>query len=230
MRIHADFRQPAIIRPQDHHWVKSPGGEVSRMMLDRIGEEKARATSIVEFAPQSQFPQHSHPLGEEVLVLSGVFTEDGDHHFPAGWYIRNPHQSAHQVSSATGCQIFVKLMQMTEDELEATRINTNDPKNWQYSQGRNICPLFKSKFENTFLENLKPNQKLINVQHEGLEIFIITGELIADSQTYPQGTWLRLPPKSQFTLSATASGCTIYIKSEHLTHALEVWKDGDMSQ
>ena len=48
MFIHADFSQPVIIKPEDYHWVKSPGGEVDRMMLDRIGDEKARATSLVK--------------------------------------------------------------------------------------------------------------------------------------------------------------------------------------
>ena len=53
MFIHADFSQPVIIKPEDYHWVKSPGGEVDRMMLDRIGDEKARASSLVKYAPES---------------------------------------------------------------------------------------------------------------------------------------------------------------------------------
>ncbi len=72
MFIHADFSQPVIIKPEDYHWVKPPGGEVDRMMLDRIGDEKARATSLVKYAPESAFPEHQHPLGEEVLILSGI--------------------------------------------------------------------------------------------------------------------------------------------------------------
>lgn len=52
MRIHADFTKAVIITPNDYHWVKSPNGEVKRMMFERIGEEQARATSIVEFAAQ----------------------------------------------------------------------------------------------------------------------------------------------------------------------------------
>ena len=40
-------------------------------MLDRIGTEKARATTIVEFQPNSKFPEHEHVGGEEFLVLKG---------------------------------------------------------------------------------------------------------------------------------------------------------------
>ena len=223
MRIHADFTKSVIIGPQDYHWVKSPGGEVNRMMLDRIGEEKARATSLVEFAAQSQFPQHSHPFGEEVLVLSGVFTEDVEHHYTTGWYMRNPHQSTHHISSAAGCRIFVKLMQMTEDELEPTRIDTHDPRNWEFRQGRYLCPLFESKFEKTFIEKLQPHQQFSETQEQGIEIFILSGELCADSMIYTAGTWLRLAQKSHLALSATALGSTVYVKSGHLQHAVDVW-------
>nr|WP_257231660.1 cupin domain-containing protein [Acinetobacter sp. YH12023] len=136
MHLHADFSKPIIITPQDYHWVKSPGGEVNGMMLDQIGADKACTTSIVEFAAKSQFPEHSHPLGEEVLVLTGTFTENEDQDSPAGWYIRNPHQSVHRVSSEMGCHIFVKLMQMTEDEVMPTRINTHDATHWYIKQDR----------------------------------------------------------------------------------------------
>lgn len=229
MRIHADFSKPVIITPQDYRWVKSPSGEVNRMMLDRIGKEKARATSLVKFAPKSQFPKHHHPLGEEVLVLSGVFTEDAKHHYPAGWYMRNPHQSAHQVSSESGCKIFVKLMQMTENELEPTRINTSDPNNWILNQGRHICPLFESKFEKTFLEKLEAHQKFAERKEKGIEILIIDGELFSDSNIYPAGTWIRLPQNCDLQLSATTAA-TIYVKSKHLQHAIDVWENNESQE
>lgn len=76
MWIHADFSQAVIIKPEDYHWVKSPRGEVDRVMLDRIGDEVARATSLVKYAPHTTFPEHRHHHGEEILVLSGVFTEN----------------------------------------------------------------------------------------------------------------------------------------------------------
>lgn len=223
MRIHADFSQTAIITPEHYQWVKSPGGEVKRMMLDRIGEEKARATSIVEFAENSEFPEHAHPLGEEVLVLSGTFTENQDEHYPVGWYMRNPHQSAHQVSSKNGCKIFVKLMQMTEDELQPTRINTHDPKNWLWCQERYICPLYEAKFEKTFLEQLKPQQMLSESYAKGIEIFILSGELQCNESVYPTGTWLRLAQDNILKLYATITGARLYVKTGHLQHAMEVW-------
>ena len=59
---------------------------VDRRMLDRLGDEVARATSIVRYAPDSKFSPHVHTGGEEFFVLDGVFQDEhGD--FPAGTYI-----------------------------------------------------------------------------------------------------------------------------------------------
>lgn len=99
MQINADFSKWIAIKPETYQWVKSPGNEVDRVMLDRIGQEKARATSLVHYPVNSYFPEHQHPYGEEILVLSGTFTENLTMDYPAGWYLRNPHQSAHQPSS-----------------------------------------------------------------------------------------------------------------------------------
>ena len=90
MQLNADFSQRALIRPTDSPWVASPMPGVERRMLDRIGEEVARATSIVRYAAGSRFSAHHHPGGEEFLVLDGVFSDErGD--YPAGTYVRNQH-------------------------------------------------------------------------------------------------------------------------------------------
>ena len=94
MRINADFSQRVVILPGDYRWVASPMPGVERMMLDRIGDEVARATSLVRYAPNSTFSEHVHGNGEEFLVLEGVF---GDEHriYPAGAYVRNPVGTRH---------------------------------------------------------------------------------------------------------------------------------------
>ena len=60
-----------------------------RKLLEREEAERGRATSIVRYAAGAAFNTHEHPLGEEIFVLEGVFSdENGD--YPAGTYIRNP--------------------------------------------------------------------------------------------------------------------------------------------
>ena len=93
MLINADFSRRVFVPGDTWDWVASPQAGVERVMLDRIGGEQARATSFVRYAPGSEFPAHDHPGGEEILVLSGTFSEDGKD-FPAGWYLRSPPGSA----------------------------------------------------------------------------------------------------------------------------------------
>ena len=94
MLINADFSQRVVVRPDDIEWVPSPMPGVERKMLDRIGEEVARATSIVRYAPNSYFSAHSHGGGEEFLVLEGVFSDEHAD-YPVGTYVRNPIGSSH---------------------------------------------------------------------------------------------------------------------------------------
>src|ERR1700740_2273875 len=82
MELNADFTQRAVVHAARLAWVPSPIAGVDRRMLDRIGDEVARATSIVCYAPDSHFSAHTHGGGEEFLVLDGVF-QDERGHFPA---------------------------------------------------------------------------------------------------------------------------------------------------
>ena len=95
-RLNADFSQGIVIRPDDYRWVESPMAGVERMMLDRIGDEVARATSIVRYAPFSEFSAHTHSGGEEFVVLNGVFSDENGS-YPKGSYVRNPIGTSHTV-------------------------------------------------------------------------------------------------------------------------------------
>jgi anti-sigma factor ChrR (cupin superfamily) len=94
MEINANFNERVAVHADGIKWTPSPIPGVDRRMLDRIGDEIARATSIVRYAPNSKFSRHVHTGGEEFVVLEGIFQDEhGD--YPAGSYIRNPPQSSH---------------------------------------------------------------------------------------------------------------------------------------
>ena len=89
MLLNDDLSVRALVHAASLDWVASPANGVDRRMLFRIGEEKARATSIVRYAPGSRFSRHGHPGGEEFIVLDGTFQDEtGD--FPAGTYVQIP--------------------------------------------------------------------------------------------------------------------------------------------
>lgn len=119
MHVRSDFDHRVVVRPGDYHWRSSPTQGIERMMLDRIGGEVARATSLVRYAPGACFPSHVHGSGEEFLVLDGVFSDETGHH-PAGTYVRNPPGSSHAPYTRDGCTIFVKLHQ--SDPADTARV------------------------------------------------------------------------------------------------------------
>ena len=55
LELNSDPNEKVVIYPEDYHWRKSPSAGVERMMLDRVGDEVARATSIVRYQPH--FPR-----------------------------------------------------------------------------------------------------------------------------------------------------------------------------
>ncbi|MGP4905562.1 cupin domain-containing protein [Psychrobacter faecalis] len=235
MLINADFTRRAALAPEHYQWVPSPQNGVERVMLDRVGAEKARATSIVRYAPESYFPHHMHPGGEEILVLSGTFSADNID-YPAGWYLRNPPNSGHQPYSKEGAVIFVKLWQMPATETRYVAIDTNDGANWQTQHNREVCHLFSDDSEQVSLQRLKANEALFtdtvfidtiftDAIKGGAEILVLDGKLIDteltdDAKTYTRGSWLRLPVGEKLQIKAGIHGATVYLKTGHLSKVI----------
>lgn len=215
MLVNADFSLAVVITPCQYDWVASPQQGVERVMLDRVGAEQARATSIVRYAPGSFFPRHMHPGGEEILVLSGTFSDENSD-FPAGWYLRNPPGSSHQPSSREGAIIFVKLRQMAEGDGQVVRIDTRSPSSWQQQGGRAVCPLFTSAGEQVSLQRVVAGAPLFAAAIDGAELLVLEGELVVDGQVCTQGSWIRLPAGDYPTLNTGPSGAMFYLKTGHL--------------
>lgn len=215
MQINADFSRRATVAPHQYQWVPSPQPGVERVMLDRVGGDRARATSIVRYAPGSHFPPHQHPGGEEILVLSGIFSEDGMH-YPAGWYLRNPPGSSHQPFSEEGAIIFVKLQQMRQGERHAVRIDTRAASSWHSRNGREVCPLFSGEAEQTSLQRLAPGEALFAAPVDGAELLVLTGDVVADGASYERGSWMRLPAGQYPGIVAGTQGTTVYLKTGRL--------------
>jgi anti-sigma factor ChrR (cupin superfamily) len=216
MLINADPAKRVVVNTNDLPWVDSPLPGVKRRMLERDGDEVARATSLVRYAPGSAFSPHTHGGGEEFLVLDGVFSDEhGD--YPAGTYVRNPAGSTHQPSSKNGCTIFVKLCQMEIDDQERVRIDTRTGE-WSPGAvaGSQRLRLHAYGTEEVELMRLEPEVRLPSHTHSGgEEILVLDGVLEDERGRYPEGTWLRNPPGSRHA-PASPAGCVIYIKRGHL--------------
>lgn len=216
MRINADFTQRVVIRPEDYDWVRSPAGGVDRMMLDRVGDEVARATSLVRFAPDSWFDAHTHGGGEEYFVLDGVFSdESGD--YPAGTYVRNPIGTRHKPHTKDGCTILVKLHQFDPSDTAQFHVDTKAAE-FRPGQipGLEVLPLHTAVTESVVLVRWAPGTRLAPHRHQGgEEIFVLSGTFQDENGNYPAGTWIRSPHLSAHA-PFSDEGCLIYVKTGHL--------------
>jgi anti-sigma factor ChrR (cupin superfamily) len=218
MRVNADFSERVVIATNELPWVASPQPGVERRMLDRIGDEVARATSLVRYAPASVFEPHGHALGEEFLVLEGIFSDEhGD--YPAGTYVRNPPGSHHSPRTAPGCIILVKLRQMTLRESERSVIDTAKAQ-WGRgdAEGHQRLDLHTNREngERVTIERLDAGTSLPAADcRGGEEIFVLSGDLADEQGEYRSGTWIRNPPGYRRGLKSN-SGAVFWAKRGHL--------------
>lgn len=213
MELNADFSQRAIVHGASIPWQPSPIPGVERRMLDRIGDEVARATTIVRYAPGSQFSPHTHGGGEEFLVLEGVFQDEhGD--YPVGTYVRNPPTSSHTPSSELGCVILVKLWQFEPDDRIQMTIDTS--KQTYLSDlirpGVRRILLFSNDWETVCLEYWDANTEIGLSVRDGLEIFVIEGNFWDTDQEFKRYSWLRLPAGSRLSARSGTEGCQVWLK------------------
>jgi anti-sigma factor ChrR (cupin superfamily) len=217
VELNADFSKRSVVHAANLPWAPSSVAGVDRQMLDRIGGEVARATSIVRYAPKSQVSRHVHTGGEEVLVLDGVFQDEhGD--FPAGSYIRNPPESAHTPGSALGCTIFVKLWQFHPADRTHVRIDTNKTRFVPDTArpGAEIMPLFHNQHEDVSLERWRANTDIRLDAPRGLEVLVLDGEFKEGGEIFTRYSWLRLPKGSGADVKSGSSGARVWIKRNHL--------------
>ena len=85
MNINADYSNRVVINHHDLPWTPSPESGIERRMLERLGDEVAKATSIVRYEPGSKFHAHHHELGEERFFLDGTFSDETVN-YPASTY------------------------------------------------------------------------------------------------------------------------------------------------
>ncbi|PLS21097.1 cupin domain-containing protein [Neptunicoccus cionae] len=217
MEINADFSARAIIHSEQLDWVASPMPGVERRMLDRIGAEVARATSIVRYAPASQFSAHTHTGGEEFIVLEGVFQDEhGD--YPAGTYVRNPPATSHTPGSKEGCTIFVKLWQF--DPADRTQFRKSMAEELGPTlDGVATAELHRDPREIVTYHHLDAGAVLSKFDAGGIEMLVIGGSVFDETDTLEKGAWLRLPDGHPLALTAGPDGAKLWIKTGHLAYA-----------
>lgn len=218
MRINDDLTQSVIVHTAKLAWVPSPVGGVDRRMLFRIGDEIARATSIVRYAPGSNFPRHTHSGGEEIVVLEGTFQDEhGD--YPAGSYFRNPPGTSHIPSSQAGCTILVRLWQFrADDQVQIMRRPGEGDKAEPRKGATKASVLFDDGREKVCLEDWAADETVTVENERGLEFLVLSGAISLGSEKLEAQGWGRLPAGMELNATAGPRGVRIWIKDAPLLH------------
>lgn len=219
MKINADFDQRVVLHGAEMDWVETRMKGVKRRMLDRVGAESGRATSIVSYDANSKFSSHVHTGGEEFIVLDGVFQDEhGD--FPVGSYIRNPPESSHTPGSDEGCMIFVKLWQFDKNDRTEVKVNhhqlvsSEDPDR----AGVSVKPLYKDQYEEVRVEEWDADTTVVVKDEGGIEILVIDGSFEESGDKLKRLSWLRVPVGSTVKASTGLNGARVWVKTGHLRH------------
>lgn len=218
MEINADFSKAVQVKTGALEWSPSPMVGVDRRMLDRIGGEVARATSIVRYAQGSAFPEHTHSGGEEFIVLEGVFQDEhGD--YPTGTYVRNPVGTHHIPRSEPGCTIFVKLWQFDPEDQEQYAIDLEaiDLEPDAANDGVRRAVIAERDYEHVALEQWTADAVVTLSAKGGFEVLVLSGELLHAGDRYEANDWLRWPDGQEAQFTAGNDGVRVWIKRGHLS-------------
>ncbi len=215
MNVNQDYTKRVTLNHHDLPWISSPEAGVERRMLERVGDEVAKATTIVRYSACSKFKTHTHELGEEILVLEGIFSdENGD--YPAGTYIMNPPGSSHTPFSQQGCTLFVKLRHLGPDQVHREVIDTKTSSWYQgMVPGLTVMPLMQQGSGSTLVKWAPQTYFNPHRHFGGEEIFVVDGVFEDEHGRYPAGSWIRGPHMSQHK-PFSKEGCTIFVKTGHL--------------
>ena len=217
MNMNADFSLRVVLHGASMAWMDSPVAGVQRRMLDRIGDEVARATTIVRYAPGSRFTAHTHGGGEEFVVLDGVFQDEyGD--YPAGAYVRNPPASRHAPGSAQGCIIFVKLHQFAPGDRTHVIVDMNKMGKVgdRLRRGVAVTPLFEDERETVQLEHWEPGAQVQLTYPDGAELLVLAGDFRDAGDHLHAMSWMRLPCGGRLDAFAGHQGARVWVKQRHL--------------
>ena len=213
--INMNFDQRLVVETASMEWERSPANTVWRKSLEREGRESGHTTSLVRYEAGAEFPEHVHPLGEEILVLDGVFSDDsGD--FGPGTYLRNPPGSRHKPFSKNGCTLFVKLNQFATTDVQEVRLDTRI-QDWQSGiGGLEVMPLHSFGSEHVALVKWPNGERFHMHRHfGGEEILVLSGVFRDEHGVYPADSWVRSPHESEHC-PFVEEETLIWVKTGHL--------------
>lgn len=216
MKFNDDILQRAVLHSPALPWVDSSQPGIQSKLLEDRADEASRLTAIVRHGANTRPEIHTHPLGQEILVLDGAYEDDAGS-YGAGTYIRNPPGSSHTACSSTGCTLFVKNNYLAPEDNQRTIIDTRNA-DWFEGlvTGLTVLPLAESGTRHAAIVRWAPKTKFNPHRHYGgEEILVLEGVFEDEYGRYPAGTWMRSPHMSAHH-PFSVDGCLILVMTGHL--------------
>ncbi|HHI89000.1 MAG TPA: cupin [Hellea balneolensis] len=216
--INADLRYPASARTPDLCRVLTGEMGIERQYFERnLTEDVKRASYIEHMRAGARAEPHSHAGGEEILVLSGTFSDESGT-YSEGFYLRCPPGSSHTHLARTDCTLLVKQGQFARFDRKSVRLDTSCANAaWEDGpHGIKTLRLHKSLYEHVALALWPAGLKLDPTRFVGgLELYVLSGRFVDEFGDHKAGDWLRIPAGHEHRPRAIEP-TKLYIKTGHL--------------
>lgn len=195
--VNADANAVICIHTHDMAWESSAHDGVSQKILERvIDPEKGRETALLKLAPGASLPPETLTGRTEIFVIDGTCS-DGHDTYGRRTFVRNPAGTAFTLSSADGCELYIKRRNSFRDNDERFVIDT-ETVDWMSfpHRGADVVHLYRDQhgIDTSRFGEVHPKVNIPSHDHAmGEETLIIEGELKDERDTYGPGCWFRFP-------------------------------------
>ena len=212
--INGNYSTPVIVKTRLYDWHNNYKAEFKKKRLEYIDADGPRLTSLVQFPPGSAFKKCTHDRGEELLVLTGDFSNNGKKYGP-GTYVRNPPNKKFTSATKDGCALLFKTGQFQKLDNKRVVVHAAEHEDlWKSTlePGVSRAELHQFLDETVSLYKIRPQCWVTFRLHtHSIEILVCDGTITVDGIKYTTGTWIRYPPNSRIKITSITLVC-LYVK------------------
>ena len=208
-----------IVRAGEGRWEHDPGGlEVRRLHRDAAA---ARVTSLVRIAPGVRYPGHRHASTEELYMLAGDLTVEGER-LGAGDYCAAAAGTMHHETASDGGCTFVLMTSERDEILSQPGVGTTPATGLTFVRaaaggwrpgvvpGVEIRRLYDDRAVGTItgLVRMAAGTRLPGHRHLTAEqIYMVAGDAHIGEETLEAGDYYQTPAGTSHDITHTERGC-----------------------
>lgn len=218
--VNADAEATLCIYTHDMDWTPTDHDGISEKILERIIDPvKGRVTALLKLEPGAALPTETLSTRTDIFVLEGTCS-DGIATYGRRTFVRNPAGTEITLSSADGCELYIKRRNPIRDDDERMVIDTETVEWTAFPhRGADVVHFYRDRhgIDTSRFGSVHTNVRIPSHDHSmGEETLIVEGVLKDEHATYGPGAWFRFPigvPHAPYT---DDQGCTMLIREGDL--------------